>query len=386
MKLIQLDPALAELQSAARRFADTIVRPRAAAIDAAGEYPQDIFQAARDADLLGLAVPVEYGGSGAGVMGLCLAVEEVTRYCQSSGLILLLSRLASGPLMLAPDGPRFESYIRRVASGAARGAFCLTEPEAGSDVSAMRTRAVAGADGYQITGRKCYISGATVADFFIVWARTEGSGGSEIAGFLVDRGLPGVSIGHVDAKMGVRGVPTAEVLLDAVNVSAGHRLSVPGRGFAHLMAALNSARPVVAARGLGLVAGALDCAVRYARERSAFGQKIIDHEAVQFMIADMAMRLEAAKALVYGAARLVDDGHAGKEAAGYIAMAKCFAADLAVQASADCLQIHGAAGYMCDLPLERYYRDAKQLQIVEGTSQIQRMIIGRAVRDGFVAI
>jgi alkylation response protein AidB-like acyl-CoA dehydrogenase len=381
--LVDLGEQYEQLRASARAFAREQVAPRAADADRSARYPEDLFEAMRDADLLGLPIPVEHGGAGAGMVGLCVAIEEVSRYCNSAGLMLLLSRLAAGPIMICGDQEQQRRYLPAIAAGRLRGSFCLTEPHAGSDVAAISTIARPDGNGYLLDGRKCYISGATVADFYVVWAKTEpADDAAGIAGFLVDRGTPGVAIGHVDEKMGVRAVPTAEVVLDGVRVPAANRLTKPGSGFHDLMAALNSARPGVAARGLGLAQGALKYAVDYARERRAFGSSLLDIQAVQFMIADLAMQVEAARFLVYAAARLVDSGSYGIQAAPWIAMAKCIATDLAVKASSDCLQILGAAGYMADHPMERYYRDAKQLQIVEGTSQIQRLIVARAIRDG----
>ena len=382
-----LEPEYESLRETARRFAVSEVAPRASATDRKEAYPHDLFAAMVDARLLGLTIPNDLGGSGAGLFGLCLAIEEVTRFCQSAGLMLLLSRLATGPILISGSDEQKERYVRGVAEGTLRGAFCLTEPDAGSDTAALTTSARPDGDSYVVNGRKCYISGATVADFFIVWGRDKGEEGPHnLAGFIVDRDQSGVSIGRVDEKMGVRGVPTAEVLLDNVIVPESQRLTKGGRGFHDLMAALNSARPGVAARGLGLTAGAMEYAWNYGAQRKTFGKRVVDHQAIQFLMADLALNLEAARGLVYAAARMVDRGSYRKEAAPYLAMAKCFSADLAVRASSDCLQILGGAGYMTEHPMERYYRDAKQLQIVEGTSQIQRLIIARGIDEGNVAL
>jgi alkylation response protein AidB-like acyl-CoA dehydrogenase len=386
MSLVTLEPQYEDLRAVTRAFADKEVAPRAAETDRGG-YPDAIFDAMRRASLLGLSIPEELGGTGAGMTGLCIAIESVTRYCQSSGLMLLLSRLAAGPLLISGSPELKERYVPAVAAGTMRGSFCLTEPHAGSDTQAMTTSARRSGSGYVLDGRKCYISGATVADFYVVWAKVPDEPGSHnIAGFVVDRSQPGVSIGHVDSKMGVRGVPTAEVVFEGVDLRPEQRLTPEGEGFRHLMAALNSARPGVAARALGLVAGALKYAVDYTRERQVFGEALIEKQHIQFVAAELAMNLEAARSLVFASARMVDEGRFDKRAAPYIAMAKAFATDLAVRASSDCLQMLGAAGYMSDHPMERYYRDAKQLQIVEGTSEIQRLIIGRAIRDGLVPV
>ena len=386
MTLVKLDPTYEELRAVARDFARKEVQPRAAEADRTMEYPESLFRAMVDAGLTALPIPEDLGGSGAGMVGLCVAIEEVTRYCQSAGLMVLLSRLAAGPLLISGSPEQQRRYVPDVAAGRRRGSFCLTEPQTGSDTSAITTSARRAGGGYVLDGRKAYISGATVADFYVVWARVpDEEGPRNLAAFVVDRDRAGVSIGHVDEKMGVRGVPTAEVVFESVAVPADARLTPPGQGFAHLMAQLNSARPGVAARGLGLAGGALSYAADYARERQAFGGTLLDLQAVQFLLADIAIGLEGARSMVYNSAALVDRGSYGKEAAPYIAMAKAAAADLAVKASSDCLQALGGAGYMMDHPMERYYRDAKQLQIVEGTSQIQRLIVGRSIRDGVLA-
>lgn len=383
MTLVTLDPPYEELRAVARDFAEKEVKPRAAEMDRTERYPEPLFRAMVDAGFTALPIPEHLGGSGAGMVGLCVVIEEVTRYCQSAGLMVLLSRLAAGPLLISGSPEQQRRYVPDVAAGRRRGSFCLTEPDAGSDTAAISTNARRDGDRYVIDGRKSYISGATVADFYVVWARVpDEDGPRNLAAFVVDRDLPGVSLGHIDDKLGVRGVPTAEVVFESVAVPAEARLTPPGKGFSHLMAQLNSARPGVAARGLGLTAGALRYAADYARERKAFGGTLLDLQAVQFLLADIAIGLEGARSMVYNAAALVDRGSYGKEAAPYIAMAKAAAADLAVKASSDCLQVLGGAGYMTDHPMERFYRDAKQLQIVEGTSQIQRLIVGRAIRDG----
>ena len=383
MSLVTLDETYEELRKVARDFAQREVAPRAADLDRTMEYPEQLFRAMADAGLTALPIPEHLGGSGAGMVGLCVAIEEVTRYCQSAGLMVLLSRLAAGPLLISGSPEQQQRYVPDVAAGRRRGSFCLTEPQTGSDTSAITTSAKAAGSGYVLDGRKAYISGATVADFYVVWAKVpDEDGPRNLAAFVVDRDFGGVSIGHVDAKMGVRGVPTAEVLFESVRVPAENRLTPPGKGFPHLMAQLNSARPGVAARGLGLTGGALAYAAEYARGRTAFGGSLLDLQAVQLLLADVAIGLEGARSMVYNSAALVDSGSYGKQAAPYIAMAKAAAADLAVKAASDCLQVLGGAGYMSDHPMERYYRDAKQLQIVEGTSQIQRLIIGRSIRDG----
>jgi alkylation response protein AidB-like acyl-CoA dehydrogenase len=377
--------AESDLWRACVSFAQDVVEPRADDIDRTAAYPQDIFEAMRKADLLGLCIPDTYGGGGGGMVALCLAIEAVARHCSSSGLLLLLSRLAAGPLMLSDNEAMKQRLLPALAAGDIRGSFCLTEPSVGSDALHMKTTAESDGDDYRLNGVKCYISGATEADFFIVWALVDdGRGGREPAAFVVDRDASGLAIGSIDDKMGVRGVPTAEVLLHDCRVPGWHRLSPPGKGTAHLMQSLNSARPGVAARGVGLAEGVLTHAIAHAESRVAFGTKLIDQPVIQQMLADVAMHVEASSHLVRHAADLIDAGRVEKETSPAMAMAKCFATDTAVKAASECLQVLGAAGYMRSHPVERLYRDAKQLQIVEGTNQIQRLIVARGIRDGHV--
>jgi alkylation response protein AidB-like acyl-CoA dehydrogenase len=382
----ELSPEHAELVHLARRIAREKVAPRAAEIDQTGEYPEDIFRAFRDAGLLGVGVPEEYGGAGLGTLGLCLAVEQVAQYCCASGLILLLTKLPLMPIMLGGSEEQKQKYARGIAEGSLRGAFCLSEPDAGSDAANIRTRAVRKGDKYVISGTKCWISGAGQADFFTVAAKTDPEAGHRgVSVFVVDRNTPGLTVGKKERKMGVRGVPVHQVIFDEVEVDASALLGRENEGFKIIMGTLNSVRPVVAARGIGLAEGAMMYALEYARQRKTFGKPIIEHQGLQWMLAELAARLEGARLLTYRAALEVDKGRFGKADAWKLSVAKLTATDLAVQAATDCLQVLGAAGYMQDYPMERHYRDAKQLQIVEGTSQIQKNIIGRALIDGDLA-
>jgi alkylation response protein AidB-like acyl-CoA dehydrogenase len=373
-----------ELVAMVRRLARERIAPRAAAIDEEAQYPEDIFQAYKEAGLLGVAIPEAYGGAGMGTLGLCLAVEQVAQYCCASGLMLLLTKLPLMPIMLGGTEEQKRHYAGGIASGALRGAFCLSEPDAGSDAASLRTRAVRHGDRWVITGTKNWISGAGQADFFTVAAQTEpGAGARGIVMFLIDKGTPGLTIGKKERKMGVRGVPVHQVILEDVEVPESAMLGQPGgQGFKVVMGTLNSVRPVVAARGLGLAEGSIQAALDYGRQRQTFGKPILEHQGLQWMLADLAARLEGARLLTYRAAMEVDQGHIGKADAWKLSVAKLTATDLAAQAATDCLQILGANGYMQDYPMERHYRDVKQLQIVEGTSQIQKNIIGRALLEG----
>jgi hypothetical protein len=371
------------IQETARRIAKERVAPRAAELDETGEYPHDLFEAFREVGLLGLTLPESYGGSAAGVLPLALAVEEVAKYCCSSGLMLLLSALPTHPILFGGTEEQKQAWLPRAARGEIKGAYCLTEPNAGSDAAAIESRAVRDGDDYVLNGEKVFISGGTVADFVVAFAKTDPQAGARgISGFIVPTDRPGFSVARTDRKMGVRGVPTANIVFEDVRL--GRELLLggeEGRGFNTAMLTLNTLRPVVGARGVGLAEGAMTYALEYARQRQAFGRPISDLQAIQFMFADMAIQIEAARLLVYQGAWLVDQGKYQREHAALLSIAKAYATEVAVKVSSDALQVLGAQGYMMDHPLERHYRDARQLMIVEGTSQVQRVVIARALLE-----
>lgn len=379
----ELTEAQRLIQGTARRVARERVAPRAAEMDESGEYPEDIFEAFREVGLLGLTIPEAYGGSAAGTLALALAVEEVAKYCCASGLMLLLSALPTHPILLGGSEQQKQEWLPRSAKGESRGAFCLTEPNAGSDASALESRAVRDGDDYVLSGEKMFISGGTVADFVVAFAKTDSSGGTGgISGFIVPTDSPGFSVAGTDRKMGVRGIPTANIVFDNVRLSPEQLIGgEEGRGFGHALLTLNTLRPVVGARGVGLAEGAMTYALDYARQREAFGRPIAELQAIQFMFADMAIQIEAARLLVYQGAWLVDQKKFQREHAALLSIAKAYATEMAVKVSSDALQVLGAQGYMMDHPLERHYRDARQLMIVEGTSQIQRVVIARALLE-----
>jgi alkylation response protein AidB-like acyl-CoA dehydrogenase len=381
-----LTPELAGLQQSVRRLAQEKVKPRARAIDATGEYPTDLFEAFRDADLLGLCLPIELGGSGAGILGLTIAIEEVAKYSNAAALMLLLTRLPIGPVLIAGNDDQKKRYLPGIATGDLRAGFGLSEAVAGSDVAGIRTRAVpdsaAGRGGdWVLTGTKCWMSGVVEADWYTVFAKTgdpSSRAHDSITAFIVERGWDGVSVGRTDAKMGVRGVHTGELVLEGVHVPAENVIGEVG-GFRLAMLGLNAMRPIVAARGIGLAEGALMYATEYVKERPAFGHTIADFQGIQWEIAKVAVDIEAARLLTYRSAWLADQGKFTKEYVPYLSMAKYFATELAVRASGLAVQLLGAAGYMEDHPTELWYRDAKQLTIVEGTSQVQLGLIARGV-------
>jgi alkylation response protein AidB-like acyl-CoA dehydrogenase len=381
-----LTPELADLQQSVRRLAQEKVKPRAREIDTTGAYPADLFEAFRQADLLGLCLPTELGGSGAGILGLTIAIEEVAKYSNAAALMLLLTRLPVGPVLIAGNDDQKRRYLPGIATGELRAAFGLSEAVAGSDVAGMRTRAVPDASpgaegGWVLSGTKCWMSGVVEADWYTVFAKTGDPGSrahDSITAFIVERGWDGVSVGRTDAKMGVRGVHTGELVLDGVRVPAENVIGEVG-GFRLAMLGLNAMRPVVAARGIGLAEGALMYATEYVKGRKAFGGIIADFQGIQWEIAKVAVDIEAARLLTYRSAWLADQGKFTKEYVPYLSMAKYHATELAVRASGLAVQLLGAAGYMEDHPTELWYRDARQLTIVEGTSQVQLGLIARGV-------
>jgi alkylation response protein AidB-like acyl-CoA dehydrogenase len=379
----ELSPELGELQTTVRKLAQDRIAPRAREIDTSEAYPQDLFELFVDAGLTGLCIPEEHGGGGAGILGLTIAIEEVAKYSNAAALMLLLTRLPTGPVMIAGNPQQQGRYLPGIADGSQRAAFGLSEPQAGSDVMGMRTRAVADGDDWLLTGTKCWMSGVHQADWYCVFAKTgpvDSRAHDSVSAFIVERAWDGVEVGNTDKKMGVKGVDTGELLLDGVRVPAENVIGEVG-GFRLAMLGLNSMRPIVAARGIGLAEGALMYAVNYVQQREAFNQTIADFQGIQWKIAEMAAELEAARLLTYRAAWMADRGQFTKEWVPYLSMAKYYATELAVKVSGEALQMLGAAGYMEDHPMELYYRDAKQLTIVEGTSQVQLGLIARGVLD-----
>jgi alkylation response protein AidB-like acyl-CoA dehydrogenase len=378
-----LSPELAELQATVRKLAQERVAPRAREIDRTEEYPDDLFELFVDTGLTALCIPESLGGSGAGILGLTLAIEEVAKYSQAAALMLLLTRLPTGPLMIAGSDEQQQKYVAPIATGQARAAFGLSEPQAGSDVMGIRSRALPDGNDWVLSGTKCWMSGVRQADWYCVFAKTgppESRAHDSVSAFVVERGWKGVEVGRTDRKMGVRGVDTGELILDEVRVPAENVVGEIG-GFRLAMLGLNSMRPIVAARGIGLAEGALMYAVEYVKQREAFDGRIADFQGIQWKIAELASEIEAARLLTYRAAWMADRGQFTKEWVPYLSMAKMYATELAVKVSGEALQMLGAAGYMEDHPLELYYRDAKQLTIVEGTTQVQLGLIARGVLD-----
>ncbi len=369
-----------ELRDAVRELARAKVAPRAAEIDRAAEFPEDIRRLLAAQDILALPYPEEHGGLGADLLTVCLAIEELSAACASTGLILAVHALGALPIVFAGTEVQRARWLPDLAAGRRLVAFALTEAGAGSDVAAIATRARRDGDGWVIDGSKRFISQGSVADVIVVFAVTDPDAKAQrrqLSAFVVERGTPGLSVGRVEHKMGVRGSPTAELHFDGVRVPADHLVGAEGDGFSLAMRTFERSRPGVAAQAVGIAQGALDVATRYANERTQFGAPIGRQQMVQALLADMDAATAAARALLYQACTAIDagDGDPGR----WAALAKLVAGDAAMKVTTDAVQVLGGSGYLADLPVERMMRDAKVTQIYEGTQQIQRLIIARSI-------
>jgi butyryl-CoA dehydrogenase len=363
----------------ARDVADRVVRPLAAKYDREQTYPWEIKEAIADAGLLKVWIPKEYGGDGGGLLNLCLVVEELSRACGGVGVMYAVNALGSFPILVGGTEEQKRRYLPRIASGEKLISFGLSEKYAGSDAQGLRCRARPAGDGYVLDGEKKWNTNGGAANLYTIFAVTDPESKSRrISAFLLDRddGYPGFEIAKVEDKMGIRCVPVVELEFRECRVPASTLLGgVPGYGFKHAMQTLDLARPGVAAQGVGLAQGAFEYATLYATKREQFGAPISSFQMVQHMLADMAMKVEAARQLVYTSAKASDDGR--PEASKLAAMAKCYATDVAMEVTTAAVQIFGGYGYMKDYPIEKYMRDAKITQIYEGTNQVQRLVIAR---------
>jgi alkylation response protein AidB-like acyl-CoA dehydrogenase len=369
------------VQDLIRRVAREKVAPRADEIDRTAEYPQDMFALLKSLGLFALPFPAEYGGTGS-TLAACVAVEEFGRVCYNTGYLLVVQWTPFGAILAGGTDAQKQRLLPGLASGDLRGALSLTEPQSGSDVSGIKTTARRTADGYVLNGAKIWCTNSDIADFILVAAKTQDVHGAALGinMFIVDKAAPGLTVGRKEDKMGARGVPSCPLFFDNVKLGAESRLGPEGgEGFKVAMEALNTSRPIVAARAVGIAQGAIDHTIKYIQERRAFGHAISDFQGVRWMIADMVMQTEAARQLVYRTAAMVDAGITGKALAPMAAMSKCFASDVAMKVATDAVQLFGAAGVSSEYPINRYFRDAKVVQIIEGTNQIQRNIIAGSV-------
>jgi alkylation response protein AidB-like acyl-CoA dehydrogenase len=371
-----------ELQKLARKVALEKIKPVAAHYDQTGEFPWDLVKLFAELDFFRIWIEEEYGGMGGGVTDLALVTEELSRACGGIALSVAASALGTFPIIISGNEQQKKKYLPDLADGKYLAGFCLTEPEAGSDAAAIKTRAVREGDYYILNGTKHFITNGSVAKIYTVIASTDPSKGSRGAtAFIVEEGFEGLSYGKKEDKMGIRGSATSEVIFEDCKVPLENRLDQEGRGFIVAMKTLDKSRPGVAAQALGIAQGAFDLAAEYARQREQFGQSIISFQAIQFMLADMATEIEAARALIYATAKMIDAGV--KNIAKESAMCKVLASDVAMKVTTDAVQIFGGYGYMKDYPIEKFMRDAKITQIYEGTNQIQRWVIARnIIREG----
>jgi alkylation response protein AidB-like acyl-CoA dehydrogenase len=368
-----------ELRDAVRQIARERVSPRAAEIDRTAEFPWDLKELLAAQDILGLPYPAEYGGIGADLLTTCLAIEELSAACATTGLILAVHELAALPIVMAGTDAQKARWLPDLAAGKTLIAFALTEAGAGSDAGAIATKAVREGDDYVIDGSKRFISQGSVADVVTVFAVTDPAGRRyrNLSCFVVEKGTPGFSVGRVEHKMGIRGSPTAELLFDGVRVPVANRIGAEGEGFAIAMRTFERSRPGIAAQAVGIAQGALDVAARYATERVQFGKPIGEFQMVQALLADMDASTEAARALLYTACAAIDagDGDAGR----WAAVCKLVAGDAAMRVTTDAVQVLGGYGYLDEFPVERMMRDAKITQLYEGTQQIQRLVVARSL-------
>ena len=379
---LRLSDEQRDLREAVRALADERIAPRAADIDATGAFPWDVVELLAQHDVLAIPYPVEHGGLGGDLLDVCLAVEQVSRACATSGLIVAVQSLGSLPLLLAGTAEQQARWFPDLAAGRALAAFALTESEAGSDAGAARTSARQDGDAWRIDGAKRFISQGNVAGVVAVFAVTDPDPEAvrlrrHLTCFMVEQGTAGFGTARVEHKMGIRGSPTAELLFDGVEVPDANRVGEVGEGFAIAMRTLDRSRPGIAAQAVGIAQGALEAAARYAADRRQFGRPIGEHQQITAMLADMAARTEAARQLLYAACEEVEAG--SPAASRWAAMCKLIAGDTAMAVTTDAVQVFGGYGYISEYPVERMMRDAKITQLYEGTQQIQRLVIGRDV-------
>jgi alkylation response protein AidB-like acyl-CoA dehydrogenase len=374
------------LREAVRELAADKIAPRAADIDRAAEFPWDVYEALVKADFHAVHVPEEYGGAGGDALAAALVIEEVARVCATSSLIPAVNKLGTVPLLLSASHEVKQRYLAPVARGEAMFSYALSEPEAGSDAAAMRTRAVKTGDGYVLNGVKRWITNAGVSKFYTVMAVTDpDKGANGISAFVIEDGDPGFTFGAPEHKLGIKGSPTRELYFDNTEIPASRLIGEEGTGFKIALRTLDHTRVTIAAQALGIAQGALDYAIGYVKERKQFGKHIADFQGIQFMLADMAMHVEAARQLTYAAAARSERAMHGEKVADltFISSAcKTLASDVAMSVTTDAVQLLGGYGYTNDFPVERMMRDAKITQIYEGTNQIQRMVMARQLLKG----
>ena len=373
--LFDLPSEYKDLRASVRSLAEREIAPFAKSVDEDHRYPQEAADAMQKAGLAAAHVPTNYGGDGADALATAIIIEEIARVCGASSLIPAVNKLGSLPLILGGNEEQKQRWLTQLVAGKGF-SYALSESDAGSDAAALRTKVERDGQGWILNGSKKWISNAGVSQFYTVIAQGDASLGSKgITAFIVEKSDPGVSFGALEKKMGFRGSPTREVYFDGVKLSDDRRIGEVGAGFALAMDTLDHTRVTIAAQALGLAQGALDVAAKYSHERKQFGKEIFDFQGVQFMLADMAMNIEAARQLTYAAAVKSENGE--RDLRFFSAASKCFTSDMAMKVTQDAIQVLGGYGYVSDYPVERMMRDAKLTQIYEGTNQIQRIIMAR---------
>ena len=364
------------LRESVRSLVTDKIAPRAAEIDETAEFPWDVYRALVASDFHAIHIPESYGGAGGDAVSACIVIEEIARACASSSLIPAVNKLGTVGILLSASEELKQRYLPEVARGDAMFSYALSEPEAGSDAASMRSRAVSDGDGWVLNGGKRWITGAGVSTYYTVMAVTDPEARSHgISAFVVHADDEGFSLGAPEKKMGIKGSPTRELYFDNVRLPADRIIGAPGTGFSTALASLDHTRPTIAAQAIGIAQGALDFSLGYVKERRQFGKAIAEFQGLQFMLADMQIKLHAARQLTYAAAAKSERGD--HDATGFAAAAKAFASDSAMEITTDAVQLLGGYGYTHDYPVERMMRDAKITQIYEGTNQIQRVVVAR---------
>ena len=378
MPLDPLSDEQREIRDLVRTIARERIAPRAAEIDKSGEFPWDVVEVFRENDLFGIMFDEAYGGIGESSLMTFVTIEELSKVCATSGLIIAVQELGSLGIKLAGNEEQKQRFLPKLATGEWLAAYALTEPESGSDSAAMRTSAALDGDSYVISGGKRFITSAGVASVYVVFAKTDPeSRHSGISAFVVEADSPGFEVGRIEPKMGIKGSTTGEIFFNDCRVPATNLLGTEGEGFKIAMRILDRSRPGIGAQGLGLAQGATDYAVDYAKSRETMGKPIGQHQLIAAMLADMETKCEAARGLLYKVGQLIDEDETGPELTKLSAMAKLYCTDVAMEVTTDAVQVLGGYGYIQEYPVERMMRDAKITQIYEGTNQIQRLVIAR---------
>ncbi|MFZ4487037.1 MAG: acyl-CoA dehydrogenase family protein [Candidatus Nanopelagicales bacterium] len=378
----QLSEDHVAIRDAIREISTDLIAPHAAEVDETSTFPQAAYDALSASGFHAPHIPEEYGGAGADALATCIVIEEVARACASSSLIPAVNKLGTMPVMLAASEEIKSKYLPRVASGEALFAYALSEREAGSDTASMRCRATRDGDEWILSGQKSWISNAGVAEYYTVLAVTDPDGkrGSNVSAFVVEKSDPGFTFGEPERKMGIKGSPTRELRFDGARIPGDRMIGEPGTGLKLALRTLDHTRITIGAQAVGIAQGALDFSLGYVKERQQFGKRVADFQGIQFMLADMAMELEAARQLMYVAAAKSERNDS--DLAFFGAAAKCYASDVAMRVTTDAVQLLGGYGYTKDFPVERMMRDAKITQIYEGTNQVQRIVMARHLLSG----